>query len=160
MNITKNSVVTMHYTLKNDEGTTLDSSIGKQPLVYIQGMGNLIPGLENALEGKIKGDKVNVRIEAKDAYGEKQEDYIQAVPRTEFENAADIEVGMQFQVSAGDQPMIVTVIEVKENEVILDGNHPLAGVPLNFDVEVMDLRAATDEEISHRHVHGPGGHHH
>lgn len=160
MNITKNSVVTMHYTLKNDEGTTLDSSIGKQPLVYIQGMGNLIPGLENALEGKIKGDKVNVRIEAKDAYGEKQEDYIQAVPRTEFENAADIEVGMQFQVSAGDQPMIVTVIEVKENEVILDGNHPLAGVPLNFDVEVMDLRAATAEEIAHRHVHGPGGHHH
>ena len=145
MNITKNSVVTMHYTLKNDEGTTLDSSIGKQPLVYIQGMGNLMPGLENALEGKIKGDKVNVRIEAKDAYGEKQEDYIQAVPRTEFENAADIEVGMQFQVSAGDQPMIVTVIEVKENEVILDGNHPLAGVPLNFDVQVMDLRAATDE---------------
>ncbi len=159
MNITKNQVVTMHYTLKDDEGQTIDTSAGAEPLVYIQGMGQIIPGLEKELEGKTKGDKVLAVIPAEEAYGTRNDEMIQSVPKSEFEEAGDIQVGMQFQVETDNGPIALTVIEVRAEEVVLDGNHPLAGLTLHFDVEVTDVRAATEDEIAHGHVHGAGCNH-
>ncbi len=157
MKIEKNQVVAINYTLKNDAGEVLDTSEGQDPLYYIQGIGNIIPGLENALEGKVKGDKLNVVIEAKDAYGEVNEDLVQAVPREQFGDSNDIEIGMQFEVQTQMGPLVVTVEAVEENEIVVNGNHPLAGVRLHFDVEVHAIRAATSEELDHGHVHGHGG---
>lgn len=157
MKIEKNQVVAINYTLKNDAGEVLDSSEGQDPLYYIQGIGNIIPGLENALEGKVKGDKLNVVIEAKDAYGEINEDLVQAVPREQFGDSNDIEVGMQFEVQTQMGPLVVTVEAVEADEIVVNGNHPLAGVRLHFDVEVHAIRAATSEELDHGHVHGHGG---
>ena len=157
MKIAKNQVVAINYTLKNDAGEVLDSSEGQDPLYYIQGIGNIIPGLENALEGKVKGDKLKVVIEAKDAYGEVNEDLVQAVPRDQFGDSNDIEIGMQFEVQTQMGPLVVTVEAVEEDEIVVNGNHPLAGVRLHFDVEVHAIRAATSEELDHGHVHGHGG---
>jgi FKBP-type peptidyl-prolyl cis-trans isomerase SlyD len=160
MQIAKDAVVTIHYTLKNDAGETLDSSAGGDPLAYLQGNGNLIPGLENALEGKKAGDKVSVKIAPSDGYGELDKSLVQQVPRRSFKGIADVQVGMQFQVQTPQGARMVTVTNVIGDMVTVDGNHPLAGQNLNFDVEIADVRAATDEELSHGHVHGPGGHHH
>jgi FKBP-type peptidyl-prolyl cis-trans isomerase SlyD len=157
MKIEKNQVVALNYTLKNDAGEVLDSSQGQDPLYYIQGIGNIIPGLENALEGKAKGDKLQVVIEAKDAYGEVNDDLVQAVPRDQFGDNNDIEVGMQFEVQTEMGPLIVTVEAIEADEIVVNGNHPLAGVRLHFDVEVHDIRIASPEELDHGHVHGHGG---
>jgi len=159
LNIAKNHVVTMHYTLKDGEGQTIDSSAGAEPLVFIYGLGQIIPGLEKALDGKAKTDKVQVVIPPEEAYGERSDEMIQAVPKTEFQDADQVSVGMQFQVQTDNGPIGLTVIEVRENEFILDGNHPLAGITLHFDVEITDIREATEEELSHGHVHGPGCNH-
>lgn len=156
MTITKNQVVSIHYTLKDDDGNVLDTSENMDPLLYIHGAGNIIPGLEQALEGKVKGDKLNVSIVPEDAYGERIDTLIHAVPKDQFENAETIQVGSQFQVDSEHGPMILTVIEIKDAEFVLDGNHPLAGMKLHFDVEIMDLRPATEDELAHGHVHGPG----
>lgn len=160
MNIAKNNVVSIHYTLTNDSGETLDSSAGRSPLAYIQGIGQLIPGLESALEGKTTGHKAKVKIAPKDAYGERNDAMIQSVSKSQIEGTSEIQIGMQFETEGPQGPMLLTVVEVKGDEVVLDGNHPLAGVTLNFDVEVVGVRAATKEEIDHGHVHGEGGHHH
>ncbi len=160
MQIAKDAVVTIHYTLKNDAGETLDSSAGGEPLAYLQGNGNLIPGLENALEGKAAGDKLSVKILPGEGYGEHDQALVQQVPRSAFQGIANVEVGMQFQVQSNVGPRAVTVTQVAGDMVTVDGNHPLAGQNLNFDVEVAEVRAATEEELAHGHVHGPGGHHH
>jgi FKBP-type peptidyl-prolyl cis-trans isomerase SlyD len=160
MQITQDSVVSIHYTLTNDAGETLDSSAGGDPLVYMQGNGNLIPGLENALDGKTAGAKLNVKINPADGYGEYDKALLQRVPRRSFKGIADIKVGMQFQMQTNQGPRTVTVTQVQGDMVTVDGNHPLAGQNLNFDVEITEVRAATEEELSHGHVHGPGGHHH
>jgi FKBP-type peptidyl-prolyl cis-trans isomerase SlyD len=160
MLIAKDAVVTLHYTLKNDAGETLDTSAGGDPLAYLQGNGNLIPGLERALEGKKAGDKLSVKISPSDGYGELDKALVQQVPRRSFKGIANIQVGMQFQVQTPEGPRAVTVTNVVGDMVTVDGNHPLAGQNLNFDVEVTDVRTATEEELSHGHVHGPGGHHH
>lgn len=160
MQIAKDVVVSIHYTLKNDAGETLDSSAGGEPLAYLQGNGNLIAGLENALEGKQAGDKLSVKILPTDGYGEYDKALVQQVPRRSFKGVGNLQVGMQFQVSSPQGPRAVTVTKVVGDMVTVDGNHPLAGQNLNFDVEVTDVRAATDEELAHGHVHGPGGHHH
>ena len=161
MNITKNHVVSIHYSLKDSQGTLLDSSEGKTPLTYIQGLGHIIPGLENALEGKGKGEKLQVTIPPEQAYGERNDQMTQSVPKTEFQDADKITPGMQFQVNTEDGgTLVVTVLEVRDSEVVLDGNHPLAGVTLHFNVEVVNIRQATEEELSHGHVHGEGGVHH
>jgi FKBP-type peptidyl-prolyl cis-trans isomerase SlyD len=160
MQIVKDAVVTMHYTLKNDSGETIDSSAGGDPLAYLQGNGNLIPGLESALEGKQAGDKVLVKVAPGDGYGEYDKALVQQVPRRSFKGIANIQVGMQFQVQSDHGPRAVTVTNVIGDMVTVDGNHPLAGQHLNFDVEITEVRVATDEELSHGHVHGPGGHHH
>jgi FKBP-type peptidyl-prolyl cis-trans isomerase SlyD len=160
MQIAKDAVVTMHYTLKNDAGETIDSSAGGDPLAYMQGNGNLIPGLEKALEGKTVGDKVSVKVAPSEGYGEFDKSLVQQVPRRSFKGIANVQVGMQFQVQSPQGPRAVTVTHVVGDMVTVDGNHPLAGQNLNFDVEITDVRAATEEELSHGHVHGPGGHHH
>jgi FKBP-type peptidyl-prolyl cis-trans isomerase SlyD len=160
MQIAQDSVVSIHYTLTNDSGETLDSSSGGDPLAYLQGHGNLIPGLERELQGKKVGDKLNVRIAPADAYGEADDSLIQAVPRSAFQGVSDLQVGMQFQAQSNHGPRTVTVTKVDGDAVTVDGNHPLAGQHLNFAVEVTEVRAATSEELAHGHVHGPHGHHH
>lgn len=156
MQITKNKVAAIHYTLRDNEGTVLDSSEGREPLHYIQGIGNLILGMEEGLEGKTKGEKVKIKIAPEKGYGVVNPELVQKVPVKAFEGQ-DVKPGMRFNTNQGD---VVTVTEVTSETVVVDGNHPLAGVELNFDVEVVEVREATAEEISHGHVHGPGGHSH
>jgi FKBP-type peptidyl-prolyl cis-trans isomerase SlyD len=159
MQIGKNKVVSIHYTLRDNEGTVIDSSDGGNPLVYIQGIGNLIPGMEEGLEGKVKGDKVDIKVSPEKGYGERHEDAIQQIPISAF-GGQELQPGMQFQAQAGEGTQVVTITEVGADTVTVDGNHPLAGVELNFAVEVMDIRPATEDELAHGHVHGDGGHNH
>lgn len=160
MQIANNKVVSIHYKLTNDEGSILDSSEGQEPLAYLHGLGNIIPGLENALTGRAVGDKFTVTIPPADGYGERDNEMVQSVPKSAFQGVDQIEPGMQFQAQSPDGMQLVTVIDVDGDEVILDGNHPMAGITLTFDVEVTEIRDATAEELDHGHVHGPGGHHH
>lgn len=160
MSIVKDKVVMMNYTLKDEAGTVLDTSEGNSPLAYLHGHGQIIPGLESELSGKNTGDKLKVEIEPANAYGEIHEQLIQTVPRQEFAQVPDLEVGMQFQVDGPQGPMVFEIKEIKDTEVIIDGNHPLAGKKLFFDVEITEVRDATDEELAHGHAHGPGGAHH
>jgi len=160
MTIAKHKVVAIDYKLTDGQGNLIDTSEGQGPLYYIQGIGNLIPGLESKLEGRNIGDQLQVVVAPKDAYGEKMDNLLQVVPRAQFENADQIEVGMQFEVEAEGGEIVVTVTKVDADNVTVDGNHPLAGVELHFDVTVKEIRDASQEEIAHGHVHGPGGHHH
>lgn len=161
MTIKDNSAVSFHYSLTDDDGQQLDSSAGKEPLAYLHGAGNIIPGLENALTGKAVGDSMSVAVSAAEGYGEVQKELIQDVPRSSFQGVDVIEVGMQFEAQTGQGGSVpVTVTAVTDEIVTVDGNHPLAGKNLNFDVSIEDVRDATEEEIAHGHVHGPGGHHH
>jgi FKBP-type peptidyl-prolyl cis-trans isomerase SlyD len=159
MQVADNMAVSIHYTLTNDDGEVLDSSIGDEALVFLQGSGNIISGLENAMVGKVVGDKFNVRIAPEDAYGELMEDMIQVISRDMFEGIDDIEVGMQFHADVSSGSGIVTVVSIDDDKITIDGNHPLAGLPLTFDVEVIDVRPATKEETAHGHIHGAGCHH-
>lgn len=156
MQISKNKVAAIHYTLKNNEGEVIDSSEGRDPLYYLHGAGNLISGMEEGLEGRNTGDKFTLKITPEKGYGEVDPEMVQKVPRTAF-GAQEVKPGMKFSTNQGG---VVTVTEVEADNITVDANHPLAGVELNFDVEVMEVRNATDEELSHGHVHGPGGHHH
>lgn len=160
MQIADKSIVSIHYTLTNAEGETLDSSVGQEPLIYLQGANNIVQGLENALLGKAVGDSLQVSVAPSEGYGELREDLVQEVDRSAFVGVDDIQVGMQFmaQTPWGEQP--VTVVKFEGESITLDGNHPLAGQTLNFDVEVLEVRAASAEELDHGHVHGPGGHQH
>lgn len=160
MQVSDRKVVYIHYTLKNKEGTVLDSSAQEAPLAYIHGMGSIIPGLEKALVGKSEGDKFNVSIEPEEAYGERNEMLIQAVPRDAFQGVEELQEGMQFQAQTPSGPQLITVTEIQAEQVTVDANHPLAGETLDFEVEVIDIREATEEELDHGHVHGAGGHQH
>ena len=158
--IENDRVVSIQYVLKNDQGQVLDSSEGGDPLVYLHGHKNIIPGLEGELAGKSTGDSLKATIAPENAYGPFIDGLKQTVPKTEFEDASQLQEGMQFQVDSDQGPMILTVVEIDDETVVLDGNHPLAGVTLHFEVEITDIREASAEEIEHGHVHGPGGHHH
>jgi FKBP-type peptidyl-prolyl cis-trans isomerase SlyD len=160
MQIADKTVVSIHYTLTNADGETLDSSVGQDPLVDLHGSNNIIAGLEAALLGKTAGDTLQVSVEPGDGYGELRDELVQEVDRSAFQGVDEIDVGMQFmaQTPWGEQP--VTVVKVQGDNITLDGNHPLAGQVLNFDVEVVEIREASAEELDHGHVHGPGGHHH
>lgn len=160
MKVEKNKVVGIDYTLKNAEGDLIDSSAKQGPLYYIQGIGNLIPGLEKELEGKIIGNNIKVKVQPQDGYGERNEALCQSVPRAQFESGEELEVGMQFEVETDDGEIVVAVTKIDGDSVTVDGNHPLAGVELHFDVTIKDIRDASNEELAHGHVHGPGGHHH
>lgn len=157
MQIADDKAVAIDYTLRNDEGEVLDSSEGAEPLVYLHGCGNIIPGLEQALNGKQAGDSLEVSIEPEQGYGEYQAELVATLSRSMFEDVDELEPGMQFHASAPDGGMqIVTVREVDGDDVIVDGNHPLAGQRLHFQVKVVEVRDATAEELEHGHVHGEG----
>ncbi len=158
MQITDKAAVSIHYTLTTPGGEQLDSSIGDEPLLYLHGMGNIIPGLEAALVGKSVGDKFNVSIEPAQAYGEIDPEMVQVVSKRMFEDM-DLEVGMQFHADVSHGSGIITVTEIDGDDVTVDGNHPLAGETLIFDVEVIDVRPATADELAHGHVHGAGCNH-
>ena len=160
MKIAHEKVVSIHYTLKNGEGTVLDSSAGGQPLAYLHGFGSIIPGLENALEGKVLGEKLSVTVEPEQGYGARDERLVQAVPRSAFKGVKELAPGMQFQAQGPQGTRLVVVTQVTEDVVTVDSNHPLAGQTLHFEVEVSEVRDATAAELEHGHVHGPGGHHH
>ncbi|RRJ82893.1 FKBP-type peptidyl-prolyl cis-trans isomerase [Aestuariirhabdus litorea] len=149
-----NLVVSMHYTLTDDEGTVIDSSAGGEPMSYLHGSGTIIPGLEKELVGKVTGAKVKVTVEPEEAYGEVEPELIQTVERGLFQGVDTIEAGMTFQAQGPDGSVQrITVKAVEGDEVTIDGNHPLAGVVLHFDVEIVGVREATPEEIDHGHVH-------
>ena len=150
----------MHYELKNDKGDVIDSSKGREPLAYIHGMGNIIPGLEKELTTKKVGDKIKAVVDPSEGYGVKDEQKVFKVSKNQFQGDEQIQVGMQIQAEANGRTEIGIVENIENEEVTLNFNHPLAGETLHFDVEVMEVRDATSEELSHGHVHGPGGHHH
>jgi FKBP-type peptidyl-prolyl cis-trans isomerase SlyD len=156
MQITKNKVAAIHYTLRDNEGNILDSSEGRDPLYYIQGIGNLIPGMEEGLEGKASGEKLDIKVSPDKGYGELNPQLVQQVPLDAF-GGQEVKPGMRFNTNRGD---VVTVTEVGSETATVDGNHPLAGVELNFQVEILEVRIATDEELQHGHAHSPGGHSH
>lgn len=159
MQITTNKVVSIDYTLKDKSGEVIDSSEGSEPLSFIFGIGALIPGLEEAMDGKTSGDKLSVEVPPEKGYGERADDLIQSIPREFFDTSDELKVGMQFQEQGEHGVRIVTIVEISGEEVKVDGNHPLAGETLYFDVTVNDVRDATQEELSHGHVHGAGHHH-
>ncbi len=159
MKIEDKKVVRIEYTLKDDAGETLDSSDGREPLAYLQGAKNLVPGLEKALEGKAAGDTLDVKISAEDGYGQRDERRVQRMPIRKLPNKT-AQVGMRYRVDSETGPGFLLVTAVKGDYATVDGNHPLSGMNLNFSVKVVDVRDATAEELEHRHVHGEGGHQH
>ena len=150
----------MNYTLKNNEGEILDSSDGREPLVYLHGVGALIPGLENVLEGEGEGSKVSTVIKPEDAYGHRTDELLHKFPKSGFTGDEEMQEGMRVQLETENGPAIAVISNIEGEEVTLDLNHPLAGMELHFDVEVVGIREAQQEEIEHGHAHGPGGHHH
>ena len=149
MTIEKDKMVRIHYTLKDDDGNELDTSVGSEPLEYLHGTGFLLPKLEEELEGKGVGDKFSAVIEAKDGYGEYQKDLVAEVDRKNFDSSVPIEVGMKFQAEDASGLHIVTVTALSDDKVTIDANHELAGKRLHFDIEVLDVRDATEVEILH-----------
>jgi len=160
MQISKHKVVTLDYTLTNDDGEVLDTSKGQEPLAYIHGTGFMIPGLENALEGKSAGNSFSVTVEPRDGYGERDDELVKIVEKSMFEGVGELEEGMQFQAESDDGVEVVRILAVEGDKVTVDGNHPLADTTLNFEVQVVGVREASQEEVEHGHVHGAGGHQH
>lgn len=160
MQIADRCVAYFHYTLTNDAGEVLDSSNGREPLPYLHGKGNIVPGLEKALAGKKAGDKLDVVVAPEEGYGPHIDSLVQVVPKSAFQGVENLEPGMQFQAESNMGPVSVVVTNVDGENVTVDGNHPLAGETLHFSVEITQVRDATVEEVMHGHVHGVGGHHH
>ena len=159
--IKENSVVTMHYELKDSEGEVLDSSKGQDPLVYLHGAGNIIVGLEEQLIGKTVGDNVAAIVSPEKGYGMPVDALVQTVPKEAFGEEIDkVAVGMRFQAETEQGPVPVVVTAMDDTMVTVDGNHPLAGKELHFDISIAEIREASAEEIEHGHVHGEGGHQH
>lgn len=153
-------VVSFHYTLKNSAGEQLESSFGSDPLMFMEGTGQIIPGLEEAIKTLKAGDKKTITVKAADAYGEIEDEMIVEVPKDRLPKK-DVEVGDRFHADAGDgHAQVVQVTKVTDTHVTIDGNHPLAGQDLTFEVEIDATRDATQEEVAHGHAHGPGGHNH
>ena len=159
MLIAPKSVVAIHYTLTDEQGVILDASTPGQPLVYLHGAGNLIAGLERELLGRSAGDRFAARIAPEDAYGERAEEMVQQVPRELFAEEQEIELGMRFSGNTPQGPITVVVTAIEGDQITLDGNHPMAGKTLHFEVTVDAVRPATEQELLHGHVHGPGCHH-
>jgi len=158
--IGENSVVSLHYTLRNDSDEILDSSEGQPPLVYLHGANNIIPGLETELQGKTSGAKFNATVPPEEAYGEISQELIQVVDKSMFQGVGPVEPGMSF-IAQGENGVRqqIRVVAVEDNDVTVDANHPMAGMTLHFEVEVVDVREATPQEIEHGHVHAHGADH-
>ena len=159
MVISTNSAASIHYTLKNSAGEILDSSEGKQPLYYLHGHGNLIPGMEAGLLGKSVGDKFKISVAPDEGYGLRDEGLVTTVPVSAFGGHTP-SIGEKFQAGHGEERYVIEVKAITSDGITVDANHPLAGEVLHFDVEVVSVREATEDEIAHGHIHGPGGHHH
>jgi FKBP-type peptidyl-prolyl cis-trans isomerase SlyD len=153
MKISDGKAVQIDYTLKNDAGQVLDSSEGRQPLAYVHGAGNIIPGLEAALEGKDAGDTLSVVVPPEDGYGERKEEMVMTADPAQFPDPEQVQVGARFQIQTDQGRYLATVASVTDDAIMLDLNHPLAGETLHFDVEVMEVKEASEEEIAHGHVH-------
>jgi FKBP-type peptidyl-prolyl cis-trans isomerase SlyD len=160
MKVEKNKVVSIHYTLKSDKGELLDTSDGKDPLPYIHGKGQLIPGLEKELEGKEAGAELSLVIPPAEAYGDYNEEQVFVVGKEGFQGEEELTVGLQVQMDTGEGQAIGVVTKIEDENVTLDLNHPLAGTTLHFEVKIVELRDATKEELDHGHSHGEGGHQH
>ena len=161
MTIAQHKVVTIHYKVSDsDSDEVIDSSENGEPMTYLHGARNIIPGLEKALEGKSEGDEVEVTIPPAEAYGERSEDRIQQVPREAFQGMDKVEPGMAVTAQTEQGQINLVVTEVEDETVTVDANHPLAGKSLKFNVTIQEVRDASEEEKQHGHAHGPGGHHH
>jgi len=160
MNAENNKVITFHYTLKNAAGEQMESSREGEPMSFLQGANNIIPGLEISMQGRAVGDEFSVTVEPEDAYGVRNEKNVQRIPIKRLKGLGKVSVGQVLNLQTKKGQVQVTVLKVGRFNVDVDGNHPLAGAQLTFDVEITDIRDATDEEVQHRHVHGPGGHQH
>jgi FKBP-type peptidyl-prolyl cis-trans isomerase SlyD len=159
--VAKDTVVTFHYTLKDKGGQVLDSSEGSDPLVYLHGYSQIVRGLESALLGKTAGASFNVEVTPSEGYGDRREEMVITLPRTQGNLPPDIQVGYVVElVSEQGDEIPARVTDLTDTDITLDANHPLAGETLYFAIELTNVRKATAEEISHGHVHGPGGHHH
>ncbi|KAF7775096.1 FKBP-type peptidyl-prolyl cis-trans isomerase SlyD [Pseudoalteromonas citrea] len=156
MKIAPNKVVKMHYSVLDNDKNTIDNSFDGEPLLFIIGTGYLIPGLEDAIIDKSAGDTLSVTVEPEQGYGVRHDELMQAVPKSMFDGM-EIDVGMQFRASTDDGDQMVMIIDIQDEEVIVDGNHPLSGITLHFDVEILEVRDATEDELSHGHVHAEGG---
>ena len=159
MKVRTGHVVRMHYTLRDENGATIESSVGRDPLSYLHGSSQIIPGLEKALDGSDPGTKTVVTVAPQDAYGHKDPAAIIRAAREDFPPDLDLTPGVEVQAETPDGPLSFLVVSVDEKEAVLDANHPLAGKTLTFDVEILDVRKATQDELAHGHVHGPGGAH-
>jgi FKBP-type peptidyl-prolyl cis-trans isomerase SlyD len=157
MKISDNKVVVLHYAVSDSEDTLIDSSYDHKPLAVIQGSHYLIPGLESELVDHEAGDKFEVAVTAENAYGEREDGFVQTVPKAMFGGIEDLDVGSQLRATTDEGEQTVIVIDVQDDEITVDGNHPLAGMDLKFDVEILEVRDATEEELEHGHVHGEGG---
>lgn len=153
-------VIGFHYTLTDKSGTTLDSSIGDEPLFFLEGAQQIIPGLEKVITLMNVGDKRKIEVKAQDAYGDVNPELVVKVKRTQFPPGANLQIGDQFQVNNDAHSPVFTVMALDTDEVTVDGNHPMAGKDLFFDVEIVGMREATKEELSHGHAHGAHGHGH
>lgn len=160
MQVEDKKIVAINYTLTMDDGEVLDQS-NDGSFAYLHGAENIVVGLENALAGKSVGDKVTVKVSPDEGYGDRNNEMVQVVGKEMFEADAELEVGTQFHAEGPDgHPIMITVAAIEGDDITIDGNHPLAGVNLNFDVTIIDIKEASAEEIEHGHVHGPDGHHH
>jgi FKBP-type peptidyl-prolyl cis-trans isomerase SlyD len=157
MKISENKVVVLHYAVSDSDDTLIDSSYDHKPLSIIHGTGYLIPGLEDALVDHVVGDKFEVAVSAENAYGDRHDEFVQTVPKSMFESVEDLAVGSQLRATTDDGEQTVIVIDVTDDEITVDGNHPLAGIDLKFDVDILEVRDATEDELTHGHVHGEGG---
>jgi len=152
MQISQQLVASLHYTLKNDVGEVLDSSEGQEPMEYLHGAHNIVPGIEKALEGKSAGDTLSVIVKPEDGYGEYDDSLVQELPRDAFTGVETIEIGMEFQAETQQGMQVVEVIKVDDSLVTINGNHPLAGKNLHFDVKIVNIREATADELEHGHI--------
>jgi FKBP-type peptidyl-prolyl cis-trans isomerase SlyD len=160
MKIENQKVVGIEYTLKDSAGGVVDSNAGGDPLYFIQGLGTIVPGLEIALNGRELGDTFEVEVKAVDGYGEYDAERKRSIPRSAAPQLKDVKAGMMLQATGPEGTSVVTVAEVTETEIVIDGNHPMAGKDLFFSISIKEVRDATAEELTHGHIHGPGGHHH
>ena len=160
MVIAHEKVVGIEYTLKSAEGEVIDSNDGHDLLYFIQGLGNIVSGLEKALDGKALGEKLDVFVKAADGYGDYNEESIHRIPKSQLKKLGTLREGMALQTQGPNGPEILTITEIQDEVVIADANHPLAGKDLYFSVRIGDIRDATSDELAHGHAHGPGGHHH
>lgn len=159
MQVAANKVVSINYTLKDEGGEVLDTSVGREPLVYIHGVGSLVPGLEKALEGKDAGAHVTASVSPEEGYGPHDPSLIQKIPVRKLPDGR-ARAGMRVRAQTDAGPMLLLVTAVQGDYATVDPNHPLAGKTLNFEVDIVEIREATADELKHGHVHAPGDHHH